>query len=200
MSKIIGLTGGIATGKSLVSSFLRQREIPIIDADEITKQVEAKHTPGLEAIIAEFGNELLQADGSLNRRALGQLVFADKQQLNKLVRIIDPFIRQKITELILDLHDAPLVILDAPTLFESGYQQLVDEVMLVTCTAEIQLQRLMKRNQLSIIQANHRIQSQWPVTVKQQLADYVIYNSGTKGNVEQQVTKWITKQQLKEVR
>ncbi|MCY9806962.1 dephospho-CoA kinase [Lentilactobacillus senioris] len=194
MSKIIGLTGGIATGKSLVSSFLSQQAIPIIDADQITKRVEAKDTVGLAAIVAEFGKDMLQSDGQLNRKALGRIVFSDKEQLKLLVRTIDPFIRQQIVKEVQELKEHSLIVLDAPTLFENGYQQLVDEILMVSCTANIQLQRLMQRNNLSIVQANQRIQAQWPVEVKQQLADYVIYNSETKQKTYQQVADWLTQQ------
>lgn len=194
MSKIIGLTGGIATGKSLVSSFLSQQAIPIIDADQITRRVEAKDTPGLAAIVAEFGPDILQSDGQLNRKALGRIVFSDQEQLKLLVRTIDPFIRQQITREVRELNDHPLIILDAPTLFENGYQQLVDEILVVSCPANVQLQRLMQRNDLSIVQANQRIQAQWPIEVKQQLADHVIYNSETKQKTYQQVADWLTQQ------
>lgn len=196
MSKIVGLTGGIATGKSLVSSFLNQQGIPIVDADQITRQVEAKDTPGLDAIVTEFGVSILQSDGQLNRQLLGQIVFSDVEKLRLLVRTIDPFIRSQITKEIRNLASHPLIVLDAPTLFENGYQQLVDEVLMVSCTANIQLQRLMSRNQLSITQANQRIKAQWPIEIKQLLADYVIYNSDTKDKTYQQVVDWLNKQQV----
>ncbi|KRM93952.1 dephospho-CoA kinase [Lentilactobacillus senioris DSM 24302 = JCM 17472] len=196
MSKIVGLTGGIATGKSLVSSFLNQQGIPIVDADQITRQVEAKDTLGLDAIVTEFGVSILQSDGQLNRQLLGQIVFSDVEKLRLLVRTIDPFIRNQITKEIRNLASHPLIVLDSPTLFENGYQQLVDEVLMVSCTANIQLQRLMSRNQLSITQANQRIKAQWPIEIKQLLADYVIYNSDTKDKTYQQVVGWLNKQQV----
>lgn len=192
MSNVVGLTGGIATGKSLVSSFLKQRGVVVIDADQVTREVQAKGTPGLTAIVQEFGPAILTPDGYLDRHALGELVFSDQYQLKQLVKVIDPFIRYRVTELLRDNVAADLVVLDAPTLLESGYQNMVDEIVVVSCSAELQLKRLISRNQLSIAQATNRIKAQWPLAVKRQLADFVISNSGTKKQTQQQVTKWLT--------
>ncbi|XIF20342.1 MAG: dephospho-CoA kinase [Acetilactobacillus jinshanensis] len=180
---IIGLTGGIATGKSNVSQYLGQRGDWIVDADTITHSVQAKGQPGLRAIIQTFGSQYLKSNGNLNRAKLGHFVFTHPQKLRQLVRIIDPFISKH-------------VVLDAPTLFESGYQYLVDKVMVVSCGPVIQLHRLMQRDHLSITDAESRIDSQWPLSIKERLADWVINSDGTKRQTLSQVSELIDRHQI----
>lgn len=195
MSKIVGLTGGIATGKSLVSKYLTTQGIPVIDADQVTREVQARGTAGLAAITAVFGPTILTENGDLNRQQLGELVFNDSTQLKLLVRTIDPFIRAEITNQIKNYQDKQLVILDAPMLFEQGYQTMVDQIMVVYCNPEQQLRRLCQRDQLSIGEATKRIASQWPLSVKQSLADEIINNSGSIKQTQVQVALWLAAQQ-----
>lgn len=195
MSKIVGLTGGIATGKSLVSKYLTTQGIPVIDADQVTREVQARGTAGLAAITAVFGPTILTENGDLNRQQLGELVFNDSTQLKLLVRTIDPFIRAEITNQIKNYQDKQLVILDAPMLFEQGYQTMVDQIMVVYCNPEQQLRRLCQRNQLSIGEATKRIATQWPLSVKQSLADEIINNSGSIKQTQVQVALWLAAQQ-----
>lgn len=195
MSKIVGLTGGIATGKSLVSKYLTTQGIPVIDADQVTREVQARGTAGLAAITAVFGPTILTENGDLNRQQLGELVFNDSTQLKLLVRTIDPFIRAEITNQIKNYQDKQLVILDAPMLFEQGYQTMVDQIMVVYCNPEQQLRRLCQRNQLSIGEATKRIANQWPLSVKQSLADEIINNSGSIKQTQVQVALWLAAQQ-----
>ncbi|MGF2383973.1 dephospho-CoA kinase [Lentilactobacillus otakiensis] len=194
MTKLIGLTGGIATGKSVVSDYLQQQGVPIIDADLVTHQVEAKGTPGLQSLVTVFGAQILNADSSLDRHALGEIVFNDPAALKMLVRTIDPFIRDEIFHQLAANQSARLTVLDAPTLFENGYAHLVDEVVVVFCDPVTQLRRLMKRNKLSIVDANKRIQNQWPLQTKCDLADTIIYNSGTVSTTLTQVDRWLAKE------
>lgn len=191
MTKLIGLTGGIATGKSLVSDYLRQQGIPIIDADLVTHKVEQKGTEGLKALSQVFGKQILLPDGSLDRRGLGQLVFNNPTDLKALVRTIDPFIRTEIFKQIETYKSAGLIVLDAPTLFENGYAHLVDEIVTVYSDPVTQLHRLMKRNKLSIVEANKRIKNQWPMQTKCDLADTIIYNSGTISTTLTEVDRWL---------
>lgn len=191
MSKLIGLTGGIATGKSAVSSYLKTLGIPIIDADLITHQVEKKGQAGYEAIIQTFGHDILADDGEIDRRALGQLVFSRQPALKQLVRTIDPFIRDQISQQFKKYETAHLVVLDAPTLFENGYAHIVDELVVVYCNSATQLRRLMNRNHLTYSAANQRINSQWPLQTKCNLADTIIYNSGTIMQTRVQIDKWL---------
>lgn len=194
MSKLIGLTGGIATGKSLVSDYLNEQGIPIIDADLITHQVEAKGTAGLRALAEVFGDQMIQTNGELDRQALGKIVFNDPSKLKRLVRVIDPFIRAEIFKQIDHYFDAPLVVLDAPTLYENGYAHLVDQVIVVYCDPVTQLHRLMKRNKLSIVDATKRIKNQWPLQTKCDLADTIIYNSDSIPETLAQVKTWLASQ------
>ncbi|GAY72833.1 dephospho-CoA kinase [Lentilactobacillus kosonis] len=198
MTKIIGLTGGIATGKTQVSNYLKSLKIPIIDADLVARDVESKDQAGLAAIIDNFGSDFLDANGELNRRKLGNLVFSSKIELSKLIRVINPFIEAEIYRQI-DYYSAKeLVVIDAPTLFENGYNSIVDEIVVVYADPTTQLARLMKRNQLSIADATKRIASQWPMTIKQELADIVFYNSGKFELTKQQINDWLKKEKFKE--
>jgi len=198
MPKIIGLTGGIATGKTQVSNYLKSLGISVIDADIVTKQVESKGQPGLTAIIDNFGDEFLNEDGELDRQRFGNMVFSSNRSLTKLIRVINPFIEQEIYHQI-ELHSSEkVIVLDAPTLFENGYNSIVDEIVLVYADPTTQLTRLMNRNQLETADAMKRISSQWPLTIKQELADVVFYNSGEFNLTKQQIDNWIKKENFKE--
>lgn len=188
MVKVIGLTGGIATGKTTVSKYLNSIGYQIIDADQITHMVQKKGSEGLNAIATFFGSEILNANGELNRPRLGAMVFKHPDKLRQLVRIIDPYIREQIIKEIKNTtHD--VVILDAPTLFENGYHYLCDEIIVVICSYENQLQRLMQRDKLTCLAAKHRINSQWPLDIKTQLADHSVDSNGSIMQTRQQVVK-----------
>ncbi|HIW71022.1 MAG TPA: dephospho-CoA kinase [Candidatus Levilactobacillus faecigallinarum] len=194
MTEVWGLTGGIATGKSTVSTWLRQAGLPIIDADVIARQVVAPGTPGLAQIQAIFGADFLRDDGSLNRQRLGQLVFHDPAQLQRLDAITTPLIQAELTRQLADYRQrgVPVVLIDAPTLFEVGYlQHLVDYVMVVTTSVATQKARLMARNKLSAADAQARMDRQWPLAKKVALADVVIDNDGDITQTRQQVVKWL---------
>ncbi|GEP22855.1 MAG: dephospho-CoA kinase [Lentilactobacillus diolivorans] len=191
MTKIIGLTGGIATGKSVISNYLKQKNIPIIDADQITHQVEKRGQSGFDAIVSHFGGQILDETGEIDRQRLARIVFSDSKSLKQLVRIIDPHIRSAIFQQVSMHLQAQLVVIDAPTLFENGYIHLVDEVVVVYCDSVTQLHRLMKRNRLSISEANARIKNQWPLQIKCNLANTIMYNSGTIKETLIQVDQWL---------
>lgn len=164
---VLGLTGGIATGKSTAAAVFSRHQIPMIDGDIIAREVVQPQTPGLAAIVQEFGEEILQEDGSLDRVALAKIIFDSTEQRQKLDRLLDPFIRQAITEQIKQQKaNYPLVVVDIPLLFEGHYEQEMDAVAVVYLPEEIQLQRLMKRNQLTLDEAKKRIQSQMPIEEK----------------------------------
>lgn len=185
------MTGGIATGKSIVSRYLGQKGVPIIDADVVAHQVQAPGEDGLKAIVNEFGRRVLSADQSLNRRELAKLVFHQPAKLKRLVQVMDPFIRKRIIAELNHYQDYQLVVLDAPTLFENGYTYLTDSIVVVYCDPVTQLRRLRVRNQLSISQASARIKSQWPLQTKCDLADTIIYNSGTLSHTYEQIENWL---------
>ena len=193
MTYILGLTGGIASGKSTVSAYLAQNGALIIDADLIARQVVAKKSSGLKQIVAKFGKEILTASGELDRKKLGKLVFSNKDLLKALTDITGPLIRAEILREIEAAKKAQvkLVVLDIPLLFETGYQTLCDKVMVVTVPSEVQLERVMKRDNLSAAEARKRIANQLPTSKRNELADVLIDNSKSVAETYQQVLKWL---------
>ena len=190
---IIGITGGIASGKSTVSNYLIRCGYSVVDADQVARQVVAPGTDGLKKIVQAFGPKILTDDGRLNRQKLGRVVFNSPDQLQILNKILQPLIRQKIIRQLTALQraDHQLIFLDAPLLFEQHYDALCYLVMVVVTSPAIQLKRLMKRNQLTVEQAEARIKSQMPLATKEALADMVIDNDSTIARTEQQVQQWL---------
>ena len=190
---IIGITGGIASGKSTVSNYLIRCGYSVVDADQVARQVVVPGTDGLKKIVQAFGPKILTDDGRLNRQKLGRVVFNSPDQLQILNKILQPLIRQKIIRQLTALQraDHQLIFLDAPLLFEQHYDALCDLVMFVVTSPAIQLKRLMKRNQLTVEQAEARIKSQMPLATKEALADMVIDNDSTIARTEQQVQQWL---------
>ena len=191
----LGLTGGIATGKTTISNYLKSINIPVLDADEYARKVVEPGTPGLAAITNTFGEQILQPDGSLNRKLLGQIVFNDSSARQTLNDITHPRIQQMMAD---ELHrlaeqQTPLVILDIPLLLENNNVAGADAVMVVTIPESLQLTRLMQRNNLTEKEAQSRIAAQMPLVEKEKLADFVIDNSGTISNTQKQVEKVIQK-------
>lgn len=189
--RVIGLTGGIASGKSTVSAYLRQLGAAVIDADVLARAVVE---PGAEAygeVVAAFGPEVLHPDGSLNREALGRIVFADAAARLKLEQIIHPAVRRRMQSELQAAREAgaTVAVLDIPLLFESGLQHLADQIWVVWVDEATQLQRLMKRNGYSETDARQRLASQWPLDRKRALADVVIDNSGSLGATHRQVAE-----------
>lgn len=193
MTYILGLTGGIASGKSTVSAYLAQNGALIIDADLIARQVVAKKSSGLKQVVAKFGEEILTASGELDRKKLGKLVFSNKDLLKALTDITGPLIRAEILREIQAAKKAQvkLVVLDIPLLFETGYQTLCDKVMVVTIPSKLQLERVMKRDNLSAAEARKRIANQLPASKRNELADVLIDNSKSVAETYQQVLKWL---------
>lgn len=192
MTTVIGLTGGIACGKSTVSQYLRQKGISVVDADLVARQVVAPGTVGLRQIKDTFGWQYIMPDGSLNRTLLGKKVFADKNALAQLNAIIGPLIA---AELERQLKEAgSFVVLDAALLLEEErYRSLVDVVWVVTVEPEEQLRRLLARNHYSRQQALDRIAAQMSNEQRLQYADAVIDNNGTKEQTWQQVEQLLSK-------
>lgn len=194
MSLVLGLTGGIASGKSTVSHWLAEYGYPIVDADVIARQVVAPGTIGLRQLATLFSPAILTADGALDRQTLGRIVFADRRQLAQLTAITGPLIRQEINRQLVALKHAKkeLIVLDVPLLFEGHYQQNADLTMVVYVDGSTQLQRLMIRNHLDEVAAKQRIASQWPLIAKRQMADIVIDNNDSLAATKQQVVKFLT--------
>ena len=179
----IGLTGGIASGKSSVGQWLKGQGIPVLDADLYALHALAPGQAASHAVMARYGNEVISAGSDpeaaeLDREALGAIVFSDPTQRQWLEELVHPLVRQEFESNLNRLVSEPIVVLMIPLLFEAGLDSLCTEVWVVHCSPEQQRQRLIDRNGLTIEDADRRIQSQWPLAKKVGLADQVIDNSG----------------------
>ena len=185
--RLLGLTGGIASGKSTVAHYLHRRyQLPILDADVYAKQAVANGSPILTAIAQRYGEKILLPDATLNRQALGEIIFANPDEKEWVEHQIHPFVRNAFQQTIKNTAASTLV-LDIPLLFEAQLTDYVTEIWVVACRPEQQLQRLCQRNQISIEQAQSRISSQWPMAKKISLADVVIDNDQDLAHLEGQV-------------
>lgn len=180
MTKVIGITGGIASGKTMISGWLIDHDYPVIDADIVARQVIDQGSPLLEQIKAVFGPRIFDQDGRLMRRRLGQIVFADSRKRAQLDNIMQPAIRELIKAKLEALRqtDFPLIFLTIPLLYEQHYDALCDAVIVVYVTPEIQRARLQERDQLNQHEADQRIGAQLPLQEKATRADFVIDNNG----------------------
>lgn len=178
MRKIIGLTGGIACGKSTVSRYLAQKGAQIVDADQIAHELSEPNGALYEAYQKHWGKQILLADGTLNRRKVGQLAFANAQEKNWLNHTAHPVIKEAIERKISAIKSG-VIILDVPLLFEAGWDKITDGNCVVFVTREIQLQRLIARNGYTRQEALNRINAQMPLNEKKRRADWLIDNSGS---------------------
>ncbi|MCM3717904.1 dephospho-CoA kinase [Fictibacillus phosphorivorans] len=186
---IIGLTGGIATGKSTASRILSEQGIPVIDADLIAREVVMPEKDAYKKIIAFFGDEILLADKTLNRAKLGEIIFNDAEKRQKLNEIVHPAVRKEMknqAERYLSRGN-PLVVMDIPLLFESKLTHMVDKTWLIYTHPNIQLKRLMERDGYTEEQALSRITAQMPIDEKKELADVVIENNETIEELKQKL-------------
>ncbi len=193
MTRLIGLTGGIASGKSTVSNLLRQAGMPIVDADQITRQVQRPGSTALDKLAAAFGHQVIQPDGGLDRAALGHQVFADPAARQELNQIMQPLIRDAIWQAVetFKKQGVPNVILDIPLLYEQHYDEDCDLIVVVTVSPETELQRLMARNHYSAAEARARIAAQMPLSAKVARADVVIDNDGGMAQTRRQVAQLV---------
>jgi len=181
---IVGLTGGIATGKSLVSAEIKRLGATVIDADVIAREIVEPGKPAYNEIIEAFGEKILNPDATLNRKALGDIVFCNKEALAILNRITHPRIRQRIREEIARAGDDELIVVDIALLIEMGFKDEVDSIIVVYADEERQIERVLRRNGLTREEARQRLSCQIPVKEKLGYADYVIENNG---NIESAV-------------
>jgi dephospho-CoA kinase len=180
---LVGLTGGIATGKSTVTSLLASPSVRVVDADALAREVVEPGTPAHAQIVAEFGTEVLRPDGRLDRARLGEIVFPDPAKRKRLEAITHPAIRARFEEIMARLEREGfdgILIWDAALLVESGGHAKMDKVVVVTTEPATQLGRLMARDGSSEDAARARTASQMPLAVKAKAGDYVIDNSGTR--------------------
>lgn len=196
MANIIGLTGGIASGKSTVSALLQEKGYTIIDADLAARMVVEVGQPAYLAIVEAFGKGILQENGQIDRAGLGAIIFNDQTKRNLLNGIVHPAVRS----MMLSHKDEAVengkqtIIMDIPLLFESDLTWMVDRTIVVTVEEDVQLSRLMKRNKMTEEEAASRISSQLPLREKVEKADAVIDNNGsvedTLKQVEELLTAW----------
>ena len=186
--RIIGLTGGIATGKTTVSAYLATtHQLPILDADIYAREAVAVGAPILATLQQRYGDNILLADGALNRSQLGSIIFKDPTEKQWVEQQIHPFVRQRFSQVRRDYPGTQTLVYAIPLLFESNLTHLVSEIWVVTCRLEQQQQRLMTRNNLSLDDANARINNQLPLNEKVAQADYVLDNSTDVAKLYQQI-------------
>lgn len=189
--RVIGLTGGIATGKTTVSDYLATRYgVPVLDADDLARAAVEPGSPILPAIAQRFGTHLIRADGSLDRPQLGNIIFHDPAARRWLEAQIHPIVRADLLAGIADRAGQPgPIVLAVPLLFEAQMTDLVSEIWLVTCDRAQQVARLMARNGLSHDEAIARIDSQWPLDRKVDRADVLLENTGSLADLLAQVDR-----------
>lgn len=190
--KLIGLTGGIASGKSTVSGLLKKQGLPVIDADRIARQIFKPGTPTCKKVIESFGKEIISKNASIDRAKLATIVFNNPAKKHLLESLTHPEIFRQILKKTKELRKKhKRIIVDAALLFESGLDQQMDQIILVKVSPEIQIRRLMQRDHLSEEEAQKRIRSQMPAEEKEKLAHFVIDNSGTREETFRQLEKII---------
>ena len=192
---IIGLTGGIGSGKSTIASWFREWHIPVIDGDKLAWEAVNPGSPVLSILADAFGKEILSEEGTLKRRQLGQIVFQDKAKLGRLNQIMHPAIWHLVESRLKACKDAgeKLAVLDMPLLIEAGWQSRVDSVWVVYVSTEVQISRVMKRDSLKRSQIMAIMQNQIPVEEKLSYADVIINNEGSEENTRRQVLQELSK-------
>ncbi|WP_026572224.1 dephospho-CoA kinase [Bacillus sp. UNC438CL73TsuS30] len=181
MSLVIGLTGGIASGKSTVSNMFKEMDITVIDADIEARLAVEKGEPAYNKIIESFGSDILLPNEEIDRQKLGSIIFHHEDKRQLLNEIVHPEVRKRMRQQMEAAisNQEKIVVLDIPLLFESKLTYMVQKTILVYVELEVQLQRLMERNQLTMDEAEARIHSQMPLAEKVKLADAVLNNNGT---------------------
>ena len=187
LKRIIGLTGGIGTGKTTVSNYLANTyQLPILDADIYAREAVQPGSPVLNQIITRYGAQVQFPDRTLNRKRLGEIVFPNPEERQWLEQQIHPYVRDRI-ESQLPILESPTVVLVIPLLFEANMTDLVTEIWVVRCSEEQQIQRIRERDRLSVEQAQSRLDSQLPLAEKVARADVVLDNSSTRDSLLQQI-------------
>lgn len=186
---ILGLTGGIATGKSTVADFFRDLGVVVIDADDLSRQIVDPGEPALDEIVETFGDEVLADDGTLDRTRLGDKIFQDDQARKQLEAITHPRIAEAMFDRARDAFDDGhrWVLYDAALLVETGTYRMLDALIVVDCSEQTQIQRLRDRDGLDEQQARRRLDAQMPLDDKRAAADFVIDNDGSLDDTRDQV-------------
>lgn len=186
---IVGLTGGIASGKSTVADLFQRRGVPVIDADRVAREVTLPHSEGLEAIIDAFGREVLTEDGELDRRGLRQRIFDQPELRTKLEAILHPRIRRAMLAAAARLVTPPYVLFVIPLLFETGQRDMVDRVLVIDCLEQLQIERSMQRDGIGEAEARSILAAQASREQRLAIADDLIVNTGDLARLEQQVDR-----------
>ena len=190
----IGLTGGIASGKSSVGHWLEKRAIPVLDADHYARDILSPGSQEWAATLNHFGPSVTtweegSKEPTIDRQALAKIIFQNKKEREWLEQLVHPSVGQRFETALQTHAEEPIVVLMVPLLFEAGLEALCSEIWVVHCSAEQQLKRLMQRNNLTETMARQRIQAQWPLSDKCRLGDVLIDNSGAPHDWENRVSK-----------
>ncbi len=187
---VYGITGGIGAGKSAVTSYLRSKGCTVLDADEISREVEAKDAPLLRVLVKEFGIEIISEDGELDRRKLAELAFASREKTKRLNELVQTAVHvwavEKIHKMGLKYSD-DIVFFDVPMLFEAGWDRYCEQVWVVTAPEETRIERVAARDGLSFAEIRQRMRLQMSDEEKIRLADAVINNSGDYDSLHRQI-------------
>jgi len=193
---IIGLTGGIATGKTTVTNYLENKyKIPVIDADILARKAVHKNTPIYHQIVKRYGQNILAKNDELNRQQLGDIIFKDEKEKKWLENQIHPYVRKEIEKMINQI-DNPIIVLSIPLLFEAKMTDLVTTIWVVSCDFETQLSRLQIRNNLDRDSAIARIKSQMPLAEKIKKSDLILNNNNSIENLYQEIDREIQKKTI----
>lgn len=192
MGKIIGITGGIASGKSTVTNFLRQKGFQVVDADAVVHQLQRPSGSLFEALVQHFGQEIILESRELNRPLLASLIFSNPEEREWSKQIQGEIIREELATLRDQLAQTESIFfMDIPLLFEQDYSSWFDETWLVYVDRDVQVERLMKRDQLSKDEAKSRLAAQWPLENKKDLASHILDNNGNQDQLLTQVVSLI---------
>jgi dephospho-CoA kinase len=184
----VALTGGIATGKSYCLQRFAAQGVPTIDADVLAREAVAPGTAGLAAVAVRFGTAVLRSDGTLDRTALGRIVFGDSKARASLEAIVHPEVYRRIRDWFANQPSGvPLAIADIPLLFETGHQHDFDEIIVAACDREEQLRRVMARDGLPVSEALERLSAQWPIDEKVKRANCVIWTDRSFSDTDAQI-------------
>ena len=191
MARTIGLTGGIGSGKSVVTALLRRRGVPVLDADEIVRDLQEPGAEGLARLVEAFGRGILQPSGELDRGALGRLVFGDDEVRRRVEAILHPLVRERMAagQAAAEARGAGVVVHDIPLLFEARNPSGFDATVLVYAPPEVQRKRLVELRGMTAADAQARIRAQMPMEEKRRLATHVIDNTGSLEDLEAEVDR-----------
>ena len=187
MGKIIGITGGIASGKSTVTNFLRKKGFQVVDADSLVHQLQKPGGRLFEALVQHFGQKIILENGELNRPLLASLIFSNPEEREWSKQIQGEIIRKELATLRDQLAQTEVFFMDIPLLFEQDYVSWFDETWLVYVNRDVQVERLMKRDQLSKDEAESRLAAQWPLEKKKDLASHILDNNSNQKQLLTQV-------------